>query len=316
MTSNSLAHKPTVCVLDPMHEEGLRLLKTWADLIYDPHRTGTRESRAKSHGLIVRGPISEHDLDAFPLLCAVVRSGSGVDGIPMGYTKKRAITVANTPGANADAVAEYVFAALLLIARQLPNYDAALRNGRWHDRALARDKSFELKARRIGILGMGEIGQRVARIAHAGFGATVQATITSPRPLPLFIKPVDLATLFESSDCVVVCCSLTQATQGLVGMEELASLKPGSVLINVGRGAVINEKALLAYATSPARQTTLVLDVFHQSPLPQDHGLNTATACLLTPHLAGLSTQAEIRMAMACATAIRRLLDTSRTNQH
>jgi D-3-phosphoglycerate dehydrogenase len=308
MNTYSSAALPVVLILDGIHAEGVEHLKTWAKPVYDPARAHWRSQAREAEGLIVRAPIGRQELEAMPALRAIVRCGAGTDGIPLDYAASRGIVVSNTPGANADSVAEYVFAALLQVARPLAPFDAALRSGDWERRSQARQGSFQLKGCRLGILGMGHIGERVARIGHAGFGMPVQATVATPRALPDHIRAVDLRTLCATSDCLAICCSLTDATRGLIGAPELGLLKPGGVLVNVARGAVIDEAALAAFAADTQRQTTLVLDVFHRAPLPEHHALAASADSLLTPHLAGITRDAEYQMGMACATVMQELL--------
>ncbi len=293
---------------DPLHADGLAALATWADAAYAPDRAGLATLGAAAEGLVVRGPVSAEALAAMPRLRAIVRCGAGIDGIPLDYAASRGITVTNTPGANADAVAEYVFAALLQAARDLSAYAAALRTGDWQRRGQAREHSFGLQGRRLGIVGLGEIGQRLARIGHFGFGMQVQATVTTPRALPEHVSAVDIDTLCATSDALVLCCSLTSTTRGLLGEQQLRRLPPHAVLVNVARAAVIDEAALLAFAADPQRRVALVLDVHYSSPLPADSPLNRAPLCWPTPHMAGITADAERRMGLASSQVLERLL--------
>lgn len=295
-------------VADALHPEGVRRLERWARVSYLPDRAGLRAAGATADGLVVRLPITADELAAMPRLRAIVRCGAGIDGIPQDYTASRRIAVGNTPGANADAVAEYVFAALLQAARNLPAFTAAVRTGDWQARSTGREQSFEWRGRRLGIVGMGEIGQRVARIGHFGFGMQVQASVSTSRALPEHVQPVDIDMLCATSDALVLCCSLTPATRGLIDGRRLRSLPAGGVLVNVARGAVIDEDALLAFAADPRRSVALMLDVFHASPLPPDHPLAHAHLCWPTPHVAGITRDAELRMGAACDRILAQLL--------
>ena len=306
------ARRPVVLVLDPIHESGLAALAAWADVVHDPERRqwrqpgGLDDAQRIATGLIVRGPVTADDLARLPNLRCIVRAGAGVDGIPLTVAQARGIEVTNTPGANADGVAEYVFAALLHAARALDRYDLA--HAVWRDRDDARERSFQLRGRRLGIVGMGEIGHRVARIGHFGFGMPVQAALATPRPLPAHVQAVDLATLCATSDVLVICCRLTAQTTGMIGARELALLPAGGLLVNVARGAVIDEQALLDFAASPLRQTALVLDVHHHSPLDAAHPLLRAPRTLLTPHFAALTAESERNVGRAAAASLRERL--------
>jgi len=180
--------------------------------------------------------------------------------------------------------------------------------GDWQGRTSARLQSFQLRGLRLGIIGMGAIGHRVARIGHFGFETSVQATVSSSRELPAHVQAVDLSTLCSTSDLLVVCTSLNDATRGLLGRKELALLPAGGVLVNVARGAVIDEEALVAFANDPERKTFLVLDVFHESPLDPRHSLVASNASLLTPHMAGITREAEREVGFASARVIQALL--------
>ena len=114
---------PTVLVLDPMHQDALAHLGIWSKPVYDPQRRDWRHAGRDAAGLIVRHPIAADDLAFLPTLAAIVRAGSGLDGIPLDYARSRGIEVRNTPGVNADAVAEYVFAAILHAARSPSLFD-------------------------------------------------------------------------------------------------------------------------------------------------------------------------------------------------
>lgn len=305
---NSAQPAPLVVVADPIHAQGLAALESWARVLYAPDRLELASLGADAEGLVVRAPIDTETLAAMPKLRAIVRCGAGVDGIPQAYAASRNITVSNTPGANADAVAEYVFAALLQANRGLAAYASALRSGDWQRRIQAREQTLDLHGRRLGIVGMGEIGQRVARIGHFGFGMQVRAAVTTPRPLPEHVRPMAINTLCEESDALVLCCSLTDQTRGLIGERQLRSLPAHAVLVNVARAAVIEESALLAFAADPDRTVALMLDVHYTSPPAVDSPLHHAHLCWQTPHLAGLTADAERSMGLGTSAMLKRLL--------
>lgn len=300
--------RPLVLVADPVHADGLAALRRWARVAYMPDRADLATPGAGADALVVRAPITEAVLDGMPRLRAIVRCGAGIDGIPQAYAAARNITVGNTPGANASAVAEYVFAALLQAARDLAAYAAALRAGDWQRRLQARERTFDLQGRRLGIVGMGEIGQRVAQAGHFGFGMQVRAAVTTPRPLPDHVQAMDIDTLCRESDALVLCCSLTDRTRGLIGERQLRSLPPHAVLVNVARAAVVDEAALMAFAADPARTAALVLDVHYSAPPPAGSPLHHAHLCWPTPHLAGMTADAERRMGLGTSTVLQRLL--------
>ena len=308
MNTNSARELPKVIVADPLHADGLAALRVWADVTYTPDRNLIRQVE-DAQALVVRGAVTEAVLGLMPQLRAIVRCGAGLDGIPQAYAADRGIAVTNTPGANANAVAEYVFASAFQVARDISAYAEALRGGDWHRRSLARSHSFELRGRRLGIVGMGAIGQRLAHMGHFGFDMPVRASVTTPRGLPEYVEAVDIGTLCHTSDVLVLCCSLSNATRGLIGQAQLRGLPAHAILVNVARGAVVDEAALLTFAADPQRSVALVLDVHHTSPMPAGHPLARAHLCWPTPHMAGITADAERRMALATERALARLLE-------
>jgi D-3-phosphoglycerate dehydrogenase / 2-oxoglutarate reductase len=300
-------HRPKIVVADPIHPDGVEALRELAEVAYLPQRQGLAEE-TDAVILVVRAPVTEAVLARMPRLRAVIRCGAGIDGIPAAYAAARGIAVANTPGANANGVAEFVFAALMQVSRNVSGLAEAACRGDWLQRNAAREDTFELEGLRIGIVGMGSIGQRIAEIAHRGFGMTVRATVHTPRVLPAHVEPVDVDALFRTSDAVVLCCSLNDATRGMIGERHLRSLPDRAVLVNVARAAVIDRKALVDFALDAQRRVALVLDVHYDVPLPAGHPLCTAHRCWLTPHVAGMTADSERRMGLATARVAARWL--------
>lgn len=289
--------KPKIVVADPVHADGLKALQFWADVTYTPDREQIGQI-PDAQALVVRAPVTAEVLCRMPHLKAIVRCGAGIDGIPKHYAEANGIQVMNTPGANSNTVAEYVFGSVLEVLRDIAGYNQGMRSGDWQRRNIARTHSFELKGRRLGIVGMGAIGQRVAEIGHYGFGMPIQATVMTPRTMPDYVSLVDIDTLAQTSDVLVLCSRLDEGTRGLVGSVQLNNMPAGSILVNVARGAVIDETALRAFAADSGRKVALVLDVHHTSPLPLDHPLMHAPLCWLTPHIAGITADSERQMGL------------------
>lgn len=299
--------KPIVLTTIALHPDGTAALAPHVELRVAPDtapdtiRTWAREA----DGIIVRSKLPDDICEHAPKLEAMVRHGVGLDFIPVAAATARGIAVANLPGSNAQAVAEYCFAALMHLRRPLSAVDARLRDGGWLAARTAPEGFLELGASTLGIIGVGTIGKRVAAIAQ-GFGMQVLGTSRSA-PLPPDVERVDLQTLFERSHAIVVTCALTEETRGLVSAALIARMRPDAVLVNVSRGAVIDTTALVA-ALQQRRIGGAALDVFDVQPLPADSPLLACQNTLLTPHVAGITATSLRNMSVGAAEEMLRIL--------
>lgn len=296
--------RPTVLLTDPIHPDAHARLVEEADVVMLPECLSTEISDAalrrlitKAHGLIVRRQLPDDLFDHASNLLGVVRHGVGLDFIPVGHATKKGIAVANTPAVNANAVAEYAFAAMLGASRRLAHFDGQIRNDNWQSRRTAPAETFELHGRTVGVIGYGAIGRRIGEIAEQGFSMKVVAYTATPSRLPTHVTALSLEELFAASDFIVVACPLTTQTRGMVNREILLHARPKTILINVGRGPVIREDDL-ATALEENRLGGAVLDVFEVQPLPESSMLRRHPRVLLTPHLAGITQDAERAMGM------------------
>jgi phosphoglycerate dehydrogenase-like enzyme len=193
--------------------------------------------------------------------------------------------VTNGASAYAPAIAEYAFAAMTLLARELPGLLVAGSRGTWSDHRLGR----ELSGKRLGVVGYGGIGRALARIC-SGAGMSVwglrRTTTGDPGPAEGILGPDQLGELLSRSDFVVLAASLNPSSRGLIGAAELALMKPGAFLINVSRGALVDESALAA-ALAGGRLAGSMIDVTAIEPLPPDSPLWTLPNLWITPHMAG-----------------------------
>lgn len=307
-------HFPRVLLTDPLHPDAQARLATWAAVSQLPDgltRTQSdaalREAMADTQGLIVRRLLPPDLFDRPHALRGVMRQGVGLDFIPVQRATANGIPVGNTPAVNANAVAEYVFAALLAHSRQLAAFDASVRAGDWAARTQAGARTFELQGRTLGVVGYGAIGQRIGDIARHGFGMTLAVCTGTPSKVPAGITTLSLTELFAASDFVVIACPLTEQTRGMVNAEVLAQARPNAVLVNVGRGPVLREDDLAA-ALDAGHLAGAVLDVFETQPLPDDSALRRHPGVLLTPHLAGLTQEAERAMGLLAVDTLAALL--------
>lgn len=257
--------------------------------------------------VIVRAPLPPALFDAAPRLRAAIRHGAGLDMIPMEAATRAGVLVANVPGANARTVAEHVLFAAIALLRRFRSVDRDLRQAGWMAGRAHAESGRDLSGRTLGIVGMGAVGREILRIAHHGYGLTVLANSRSPASLPPEAQFAELDTLVAQSDIVVLCCPLTPQTTGLMSRERIARMMPDALLINVSRGPVVDEAALVD-ALRRGRIGGAALDVFSTQPLPPDHPLLGFDNVLITPHMAGITEESMARMGQGAAAEALRVL--------
>ncbi|TXM89635.1 hydroxyacid dehydrogenase, partial [Methylobacterium sp. WL103] len=243
-----MAPLPLVLLTNPIHADAVAMLAPYARVVVAPDTAAAtlRAFAPDAAGMIVRAQLPDDILDHAPNLRGIVRHGVGLDFVPLEAATARGIPVANLPGSNTGAVAEYVFSALFALRRRLADLDAGLRRDGWLAAKTRANDLAEVGGSTLGILGMGEIGRRVAGIARHGFGLRVLGSSRTASDHGGLVEPVDVATLFSESDAVVIACPLTDATRGLVDAALIGRMRPGAVLINVARGPIVVTDAVAA----------------------------------------------------------------------
>jgi D-3-phosphoglycerate dehydrogenase len=224
-------------------------------------------------------------LGACPKLKLISIWGTGTDNVDLPAAAARGVTVTNTPGANAVAVAEHTVALLLAVAKQLVPADQAMRQGGW-----PRNLVPQLRGKRLGLVGTGLIGREVAAMAR-GLGMEVVAWTFHPSARladSLGLCYVELDELLRTADIVSLHLRATPETRHFLNRARLAMLKPGAILVNTARGALIDEAALVE-CLQEKRIACAGLDVFEAEPLPAGHPLLGLSNVLLTPHAAGMT---------------------------
>ena len=221
---------------------------------------------------------------ACPRLRLISVWGTGTDHVDLAAAERRGIAVATTPGVSAVSIAEHTLALLLAVARHIPAADAATRRAEW-----PRGQSVELNGKTCGIVGLGAIGRRFARLA-AAIGMRVIAWTLHPRPVD-GVELVELDELYRTSDVISLHLRLSPLTENFVGEAQFALMKPGAILINTARGAIVDEGALVRALTAN-RIAGAGLDVFTREPLPPGHPLLRLPNAVLTPHCAGITPEA------------------------
>jgi D-3-phosphoglycerate dehydrogenase len=242
-----------------------------------------REVLGRIDGLVLGlQPLTRTHLDAAPDLRYVLRIGTGTDNIDVAEAHSRGIVVESLAGLNAPAVAEYAFALLLAAAKHIPEADRSLRSGEW-----TRFYGRHLGGRTLGLVGFGEIARAMVPKAR-GFGMDVIAHRRSAGTQDSDgVSMVSLDELLTSSDFISVHVPLTDATRGMIGARELALVKPGTVLVNTARGAVVDEQALYD-ALVDGRIGAAALDVFSVEP-PGPMPLFDLPNVVVSPHNGGYS---------------------------
>ena len=301
--------RPVVLLTNPMHPLPLRRLEGRASVRVAPSTEAEALTRAAAEAdvIIVRAPLPAAALAANPALRGVIRHGAGVDMIPVEEASRLGIAVANVPQVNAVSVAEYVVGQILALAHRLRLVDATLRAQGWQQARQLADGSSEVAGKVVGIVGMGAIGTEVARICHEGLRARVLGARRSAAPMPPHVTPVALEELFTTADTVVLACPLNDSTRGLVDAALLARMKPGAFLVNVSRGAVVDEPALVE-ALRHGRLAGAALDVFAQQPLPPSSPLLAMPQVILSSHLAGITEDSMRRMGDGAVDQVLQLL--------
>jgi D-3-phosphoglycerate dehydrogenase len=245
-------------------------------------------------GLRAYSRFTRRVVDASPALRMISIWGTGTDNVDLDACRARGVLVANTPGVNANSVAEQTLALMLAVARQIPAMDRGTREGNWPRAMLV-----QLEGKTLGVVGLGAIGSRVATLAKA-FGMNVVATAwrgDDGRAARIGAKFVDLETLLRESDFVSLHLRLTDQTRGLLSRERLALMKPSAFLVNTARAALVDRDAL-AEALEHGRIAGAGLDVFHEEPVRGDDRIVTFANVVLTPHNAG-TTEEVIALGLA-----------------
>ena len=251
---------------------------------------------------IVRyGAVGARVMDAAPSLRVISKHGSGTDTIDKAAAQARGVEVRAAVGANAAAVAEQAMALLLACAKSVVDLNARMHNGHWDK---ATHKSIELGGRTVGVVGLGAIGLRFARMCDA-MGMKVLGVDPFAKQLPDFVQPASLETVWREADAISLHCPLTPENRGMVNAQTLAQCKPGVILVNTARGGLINEADLLA-AVQSRHVFAAGLDSFATEPMTAPHPFHHVPHIILSPHIGGVTGDAYINMGVGAA---RNVLD-------
>ncbi len=261
--------------------------------------------------LIVRSrtKVTKEIIEAGEKLKAIGRAGVGIDNIDVETAKKRGIVVLNTPEAPADAVAELTIGLMLSLARSFPLADRTVKEGKWIKKELM---TWQLKGKTLGTIGLGNIGQRVARIAKA-LGMRILVTKRTLPPPELqreleaeYIPLKDFSNFLQRCDVITIHAPLTPQTHHMIGSKEIQLMKDGAFLINTSRGGIVDEKALLE-ALQLGKLGGAALDVYEDEP-PKDLRLMRLPNVVCTPHIGAQTLESQRAAAIILGKKLVKLL--------
>ena len=235
-------------------------------------------------------------MEAAPSLRVISKHGSGTDTIDKVAAETRGIKVVAAVGANAAAVAEQALALLLACAKSVVTLNERMHAGHWDK---ATHKSVELEGRTVGVIGLGAIGLRFARMADA-MGMHVLGFDPYAKDLPAYVESTDLATIWRESDAISLHCPLTADNAKLINAQTLAACKKGVLIVNTARGGLIDEAALLE-AIRSGRVASAGLDSFAVEPMTAVHPFHGEARITLSPHIGGVTADAYVKMGLAAA---------------
>lgn len=262
-----------------------------------------RDALPRAHGLLGASlKLDAELLDLAPNLQAIASVSVGVDNYDVDYLTERRILLSNTPDVLTETTADTGFALILATARRVVELANMIREGNWTRNIGPTHFGSDVHGKTLGIIGMGRIGEALAQRGHFGFGMPVIYHSHSPKPAVeqrFNAQYRSLTALLQQADFICLTLPLTAETEGLIGAEEFALMRPESIFINISRGKVVDEMAMIE-ALSAGQIRAAGLDVFEREPLNQDSPLLQLNNVVATPHI-GSATH-ETREAMArCA---------------
>jgi D-3-phosphoglycerate dehydrogenase len=299
---------PKVLLSEDINPLGKKLLECKAEIIIAPD---TSEATAMQlvrdvSAIILRATtqITASIIRNAPQLRIIARTGVGVDNVDVEAASQRGIYVCNFPGMNNLTVAEHTLAMIMALSKQVVHMHNSVKTGNWNERFSI--NQIEVADRKLGIIGMGQIGQMVAQKCRDGLGMKILAydPYVRDKMNDDTITFVDhLEELFEDSDFISVHVPNLPETQGMVSENLMDRMKKSAFLINTSRGAIVDEPALIEFLKSGKIQGA-ALDVFRQEPLPLESPFNSLDNVILSPHCAGSTWESNVRIAIGAAQAV------------
>ena len=281
--------------------------------VYDRTKADETVARAADADIVLTNKviISREIIAQLPRLKYIGVLATGYNVVDIEAAHERGITVTNVPAYSTESVAQMVFAHLLTVTNRTEHYAIENRNGRWTknpDFCYWDFPHMELAGKTFGIVGLGNIGRRVAEIATA-FGMHVKAlTSKSADALPANIEKATLESILSTSDVLSLHCPLTDKTRHLINRETLQQMKPTTILINTGRGPLVDDQAV-ADALSGGRLAAFCADVLTEEPPKADNPLLEQPNAYMTPHIAWASKEARVRLVQVATDNVRAFIN-------
>lgn len=299
-----------VLIAEPVAQEGVELLRSHHEVDERPGLSHEEYAAILPDydALVVRSQVQVDAelIAAGRRLVVIGRAGVGVDNVDLDAATRAGIVVVNAPTGNTIAAAEHTLALLYALARRIAAADASVRRGEWKRSQFT---GVELRGKTLGIVGLGKIGQAIAKRARAMEMTVlgVDPYVSAEQAALHGVELVELGALLERSDAITLHVPLSRATRGLIGAKELARMKPGAFLLNVARGGVVDEAAV-AEALREGRLGGAGIDVFEHEP-PVGSPLLDAPGTVLTPHLGASTAEAQVLVAEEVAAQVLDVLD-------
>ena len=281
--------------------------------VYDRTKADETVARAADADIVLTNKviISREIIAQLPRLKYIGVLATGYNVVDIEAAHERGITVTNVPAYSTESVAQMVFAHLMTVRNRTEHYAIENRNGRWTknpDFCYWDFPHMELAGKTFGIVGLGNIGRRVAEIATA-FGMHVKAlTSKSADALPANIEKATLESILSTSDVLSLHCPLTDKTRHLINRETLRQMKPTAILINTGRGPLVDDQAV-ADALSGGRLAAFCADVLTEEPPKADNPLLKQPNAYMTPHIAWASKEARVRLVQVATDNVRAFIN-------
>ena len=287
-----------VLASDPLDAGAVKAMRD-AGLIVDEKTSLTPEALVREiveyDAIVVRSAtkVRAEVIDAGKRLKLIVRAGVGLDNVDAAHARAKGIEVRNTPGASSNSVAELALGHMLSLARHIGRGTASTKAGKWEKKQL---EGVEIEGKTLGIVGIGRIGQCLARKAHA-LGMTVLCcdTVLTTSPLPEIARFVALGELLAKSDFISLHIPYDPAAGATIGEKEFAQMKLGVRIVNCARGGVVDEAALIR-ALEAGKVAGAALDVFATEPPAADDPILRQTNVSLTPHIGAATQEAQARV--------------------
>ncbi len=286
--------------------------------VYDRTRPEETVARAADAEIILTNKviISREVMAQLPQLKYIGVLATGYNVVDIEAAHEHDIIVTNVPAYSTESVAQMVFAHLLTVTNRTEHYALQNRQGRWTknpDFCYWDFSHMELAGKTFGIVGLGNIGRRVAEIALA-FGMQVKAlTSKSANALPAGIEKADLEELLASSDIISLHCPLTDSTRHLINRETLSLMRPSAILINTGRGPLVDDQAV-AYALAEGQLAAFCADVLTEEPPKADNPLLSQPNAFITPHIAWATKEARSRLLQVAISNVQAFLNAQPKN--